>query len=306
LREMLPDGLPSGTQGFFFNLRRPKFADPRTRAALDLAFDFEWTNKTIFYGAYKRTVSYFENSPLRAEGKPSADELALLAPFKEKLPSVVFGDAPTPAVSDGSGGDREALHKARELLAAAGWTVQGGKLADAKGEPFDIEFLLDEPAFQRIIGPYIKNLQVLGIDASVRMLDAAEYEERQKKFDFDVVSTRFTMSPTPGPELRSFFGSAAADAPQSYNLAGIKDPVVDALIEKVAGAKSRADLVVATHALDRVLRAGRYWVPEWYLPFFRLAYWDRFGKPAVKPLYDRGVTDTWWFDAAKAAKLGGK
>ena len=306
LRDTPPDNSPSGTQGFFFNLRRAKFADPRTRQALDLAFDFEWTNKNLFYGAYKRTASYFENSPLRAESKPSADELALLEPFKDKLPPAVFGDALTPAPSDGSGQDRNNLHKARELLAAAGWTIKDGKLTDTNGEPFRIEFLLDSPSYVKVIGSYIKNLQILGIEANIRTVDSAQYEERQKNFDYDVVSARYVMRLTPGVELRSFFGSASADAPASQNLAGIKDPVVDVLIEKVAGATSRGELTTAAHALDRVLRAGRYWVPEWYLGSFRLAYWDRFSKPAVKPLYDRGVNDTWWFDAAKAAKLAGK
>jgi len=307
LRDQPPDNSPSGTQGFFFNLRRAKFADPRTRAALDLAFDFEWTQKNLFFGSYKRTASYFENSPLRAQGKPSAAELTLLEPFKDKVPPEVFGEALRPAVSDGSGQDRGNLGKARQLLAAAGWQIKDGKLADAKGEPFRIEFLLDAPgAFPRILGPYVKNLQVLGIDASIRVVDAAQYEERQKSFDFDVVSARYTMRLTPGVELRSFFGTAAADAPASENLAGIKDTVVDALIEKVAAAKSRTDLTTAAHALDRVLRAGRYWVPEWYNDAFRLAFWDRFSRPAVKPLYDRGVNDTWWFDAAKNAQLAGK
>ena len=305
LRDEPPDNSPSGTQGFFFNMRRAKFADPRTREALDLAFDFEWTRKNLFYGSYQRTASYFENSPLRAEGAPSVDELQLLTPYKDKLPPEIFGQALKPAVSDGSGQDRSNLHKARDLLAAAGWMVKDGKLVDAKGEPFGIEFLLDSPSFERVIGPYIKNLQVLGIAASIRTVDPAQYEERQKKFDFDVVSARYTMRLTPGVELRSFFGSASADAPASENLAGIKDPVVDALIEKVAGAKSRADLTTAAHALDRVLRAGRYWVPEWYNGAFRIAYWDRFAKPAVKPLYDRGVNDTWWFDTIKDAKLAG-
>ena len=307
VRDQPPDHSPSGTQGFFFNLRRAKFADPRTREALDLAFDFEWTQKNLFYGSYKRTASYFENSPLRAEGVPSAAELALLEPFKDRVSTEVFAGALRPAVSDGSGSDRNNLTKARQLLAAAGWTVRDGKLTGAKGEPFRIEFLLDEPgAFPRILGPYVKNLQVLGIDASIRVVDAAQYEERQKSFDFDVVSARYTMRLTPGLELRSFFGSVAADSPASENLAGIKDPVVDALIEKVAAAKSRPELETAARALDRVLRAGRYWVPEWYNDAFRLAYWDRFERPVLKPLYDRAVNDTWWYDAGKDAKLAGK
>ena len=304
LRDTPPDRSPAGTQGFFFNLRRPHFADPRTRQALDLAFDFEWTNKNIFYGAYQRTMSYFQNSPLQAEGKPSAAELKLLEPFKDKLPPETFGEALAPPVSDGSGENRERLHQARELLVAAGFAVKEGKLIDAKGEPFKIEFLLDSPGFERVLGPYIKNLQVLGIDASIRAVDPAQYEERQRRFDFDVISVRYSgIRLTPGPELRDFFGSTAADAPDSSNLAGIKNPVADALIELTAGATSREDLTTAARALDRVLRAGRYWVPEWNLPAFRLAWWDRYSRPATKPLYNRGVIDTWWFDAAKNAKL---
>lgn len=306
LRDLPPDSSPSGMQGFFLNLRRAKFADPRTRSALDLAFDFEWTRKNLFFGSYKRVQSYFENSPLRATGKPSAAELALLEPFRAKLSPEVFGDAPVPAVSDGSGQDRNNLRKARELLTAAGWTVKEGKLVDAAGQPFVIEFLLDDLSFERVIAPYIKNLQVLGINASIRKVDDAQYLERQKKFDFDVISTRYSIGLSPGIELRNFFSSASADAPASANLGGIKDPVIDALVETLAGAKSRPELETAAHALDRVLRAGHYWVPEWYNDTFRLAYWDRYGRPAVKPLYARGVFDTWWYDKDKDAKLSAK
>ncbi len=315
IRALPPDHSPSGTQGFFFNLRREKFADKRTRMALDLAFDFEWTRKNIFYGSYQRTQSYFENSPLKAMGKPSAGELALLEPFRADLSPEVFTDeAAVPAVSDGSGQDRTNFGKARDLLKAAGWLVKDGKLVDGKGVPFTIEFLLDEGSFERILGPYVKNLQVLGIAASIRVVDPAQYEERLRRFDFDAVSARYTMRLTPGIELRNSFSSVAADSPNSANLAGIKDKVVDALIEKVTQAKSRANLETAVHALDRVLRAGRYWVPEWYNDVSRYAFWDRYAWPATTPPYphgpndsiNRGVVDIWWYDKDKDAELAAK
>ena len=314
LRTLPPDHSSSGTQGFFFNLRQAKFADKRTRMALDLAFDFEWTKKNIFYGSYNRTQSYFENSPLKAIGKPGPGELALLEPFRADLPADVFEEAAVPAVSDGSGQDRTNFGKARDLLKAAGWVVKEGKLVDAKGAPFTIEFLLEESSFERILGPYVKNLQVLGIAASIRVVDPAQYEERSRRFDFDAVSARYTMRLTPGIELRNSFSSIAADSPNSANLAGIKDKVVDALIEKVAQAKSRAELETAAHALDRVLRAGRYWVPEWHNTVSRFAFWDRFSWPGEKPPYaqgssdsiNRGVIDVWWYDKDKDAKLAGK
>ena len=307
VRDQPADNSPSGMQGFILNLRLAKFADPRTRIALDYAFDFEWTRKNLFFGSYKRVQSYFENSPLRAEGKPTPAELVLLEPYRTKLPAEVFGDAPASPSSDGSGQDRGNLHKAADLLAAAGWTLKGGKLIDAKGEAFHMEFLLDDGSFERVIGPYIKNLQVLGITANIRVIDPAQYLERQRKFDFDIISTRYeTEGLTPGIGLRNLFNSAAADTPDSSNEGGIKDPVVDALVEQAAAAKSRPELETAIHALDRVLRAGHYWVPEWYNDKFRLAYWDRFGHPAIKPLYDRGVFDTWWVDKDKDAKLSSK
>jgi len=314
VRATPPDHSPSGTQGFFFNLRRAKFADKRTRVALDLAFDFEWTRKNLFYGSYQRTQSYFENSPLKAMGKPTPAELALLEPFRAQLPPDVFEAAAVPAVSDGSGQDRSNLGKARALLTAAGWLVKDGKLVDAQGAPFSIEFLLDEGSFTRVLTPYLKNLEVLGINATIRVIDPAQYEERQRRFDFDAVSARYTMRLTPGVELRNSFSSAAADSPDSNNLAGIKDKVVDALIEVAAQAKSRPELETAIHALDRVLRAGRYWVPEWYNDVSRFAYWDRFAAPAITPPYphgpsdsiNRGVIDLWWYDKDKDAQLAGK
>ena len=301
----LPDESPSGAQGFFLNMRRPKLADVRVRQALDYAFDFEWTNKNIFYGLYTRTESFFENSDLKASGEPSAAELALLEPFRGQLPAEVFGPAYKAPVSDGSGQDRRLLREAARLLSEAGWQVKDGKRVNASGEVLELEFLVTDPAYERILSAYVKNLQAIGVQTSVRRIDPAQYERRLKSFDFDVVMTRYTMRLTPGVEIRSFWGSEAAKTEGSYNLAGISSPVVDALIGKVTEANSREELKTATRALDRVLRAGHYWVPHWYRPYHYIATWDKFGRPDVKPRYERGIIHTWWFDAERAAKLKG-
>jgi microcin C transport system substrate-binding protein len=304
----LPDETPSGAQGFFFNTRRAKFQDPRVRLALAMAFDFEWTNANIFNGLYTRTESFFENSDMKATGKPSAAELALLEPFRAKLPPEVFGEPYVPPKSDGSGSDRKLLRAALKLLDEAGWkldTKSGSPLLrNANGETFEIEFLdAGGSVFERIISPYIKNLASIGIKATLRNVDAAQYQRRVKSHDYDVISTRFTMRLTPGIELLNYWGSESASNEGSSNHAGIKDPVIDALIEKVIEAKSREDLVTATRAIDRVLRADHYWVPHWYKAAHHIAYWDKFARPAVKPKYARGIIDTWWYDEARAAKL---
>jgi microcin C transport system substrate-binding protein len=299
----LPDANPSGAQGFFFNTRRAKFSDPRVRKALDYAFDFEFANKNLFYGLYKRTNSYFENSDMKAEGKPTPAELALLEPFRDKLPKAVFEEPYTSPVSDGSGTDRKLLREAAKLLDAAGCKLKDRVRVCPSGEALEIEFLINEESFERIIAPYIKNLQALGVGASIRRVDSAQYQRRVKSFDFDVVTSRFVMRLTPGIELRNYWGSENADVEGSVNLAGIKDPVIDALINKVVEAKSREELVAATRAIDRVLRAGNYWVPQWYKAAHNIAYWDKFSFPATKPKYSRGAPDTWWYDKEKAAKL---
>jgi microcin C transport system substrate-binding protein len=301
----LPDASPSGAQGFFPNMRRAKLADMRVRQALNLAFDFEWTNKNIFYGLYTRTESFFENSDLKASGRPSAAELALLEPFRGQLPQEVFGDAYKPPVSDGSGQDRQLLREAGRLLGEAGWQVKDGKRVNASGEVLELEFLVTDPTSERILAAYVKNLQAIGVQTSVRRIDPAQYERRIKSFDFDVVMTRYALRLTPGVELRAFWSSEAAKTEGSYNLGGINSPVVDALIGKVTEANSREELKTATRALDRVLRAGHYWVPQWYRPYHYIATWDKFGRPAVKPRYERGIIHTWWFDAERAAKLKG-
>ena len=305
IRDTLPDENPSGVQGFFINLRRGKFQDIRVRQALDLAFDFEWANRNLFFGLYTRTDSYFENSVLEAKGAPGAAELALLQPYRDQLPESVSGAPYSPPVSDGGGNLREALKQAGALLDAAGWRVSDGKRRNAKGEGLSIEFLNYEPAFERITGPYIRNLQRLGIEARVRTVDPSQFEARMESFDFDITTSRYVQRNTPGVELRNYFSSAAASQQGSRNLAGIDNKVVDALVEAVIAAKDRESLTTAVRALDRVLRSQHYWTPQWYKGVHTLAYWDRFGRPSVTPKYDTGITDTWWYDAARLARTGG-
>ncbi len=303
IREILPNDQPSGAQGFFLNMRRGKFSDKRVRKALDLAFDFEWTNKNQFYSLYNRTESFFENSKMKAENEPGVEELELLEPFRDELPEEVFTTPYVPPVSNGSGQDRKLLRQATRLLNEAGWTVKNGVRVNQKGEEFTIEFLIFSPTFERIITPFINNLKVLGIKGFIRRVDPAQYQERLKSFDFDITTRRYVLRITPGVELRNYWGSAYANIKGSLNLSGIKDPVVDALIEKVIGAKSRQELNIAARALDRVLRAGHYWVPQWYKASHAMAYWNKFSRPAVKPKYGRGIIETWWYDSEKAAKL---
>jgi len=300
----LPDGRPSGAQGMFINTRREKLADPRVREALDYAFDFEWTNKTLFFGLYTRTASYFENSDLKAEGLPSPGELKLLEPFKDRLPPQVFGEAYKPPVTDASGRFRPSIRAASKLLDEAGWKLEDGMRKNAKGETLDIEFLIDDPVTERIISPYAGRLTDLGVKASLRRIDPAQEQERLRRYDFDIVTQRYSLQPTPGPEVRAYWNSEAGRQDGSYNLSGIADPVVDALIGKILNATSRDELGEACHAMDRVLRAGHYWVPEWYKPVHNVATWDKYSRPEVQAKYDNGILDTWWYNKDKAAKLG--
>ena len=302
-KDTLPDDTPSGAQGWFINTRRAKFADPRLREALGNAFDFEWTNKTIMFGSYDRTVSVFQNSEMMAQGKPDAAELALLEPFRSRLPQEAFGEPYMPPVSDGSGQDRALLRQATRLLKEAGCIIKNGKLALPGGESLTIEFLIDEPTFEPHHALFIKNLAVLGIDASLRLVDPVQYRARRDGFDFDITVDRFSFSSTPGDSLRSFFSSPAAAVKGSNNLAGIADPAIDALIDAIIAAPTRPALVTACRALDRVTRAGRYWIPHWYKPSHWIAYWDVFGHPATQPRYFRGIPETWWYDPDRAAKI---
>jgi microcin C transport system substrate-binding protein len=230
--------------------------------------------------------------------------VAVLEPFRDKVPAEVFGEPFVPPVSDGSGADRALLRRAGQLLNEAGFPIKDGKRLMPNGERLAIEFLLEEPSFQPHHMPYIKNLQTLGIDASLRMVDAAQMQRRRDDFDYDLTIQRFSSSTTPGDSMRTFFSSQAATIKGSQNLAGIADPVIDALIEQVIAARDRPTLTIACRALDRVIRSGRYWVPQWYKGTHWLAYWDVYTHPAAKPRYARGVLETWWYDPEKAAKAG--
>ncbi len=302
-RDVLPDHTPSGAQGWFINTRREKFKNPLLREALIYAFDFEWTNKSIMYGSYERTHSVFQNSNLMAVGKPNAEELALLEPFRGKVAEEVFGEPFVPPVSDGSGQDRALLRKSSALLQEAGFVIKNTKRMMPNGEPMTIEFLFDEPSFQPHHAVFIKNLGLVGIDATSRIVDPVQYRKRVDDFDFDLVVQRFGFASTPGDSLRTFFSSQAAALKGSQNLAGMSDPVIDALIERIIAAKDRPSLVNACKALDRVIRAGRYWIPHWYKPSHWIAYWDTFGRPPAKPQFARGIPETWWYDRDKATKL---
>ena len=302
-KEMLPDDTPVGAQGWFINTRRDKFSDPRLREALICAFDFEWTNKNIMYDAYERNVSVFQNSDMMAQGPPSPAEVALLEPFRGQVPDEVFGEPFVPPVSDGSGQDRAVLRKAIRLLESAGITLQDGKRVTPKGERVTVEFLIDEPDARPHHLPFIKNLGALGIDAALRIVDPVQYGARVDGFDYDIVIDSFQVSSVPGDNLRSYFTSRSAATKGSQNFAGIANPVIDALVEQIVAASTRPELITACRALDRVFRAGRYWIPHWHTFGHRIAYWDVFGHPATKPRYGRGAPETWWYDRDKAARI---
>lgn len=295
---ILPDRTPSGAQGWFLNTRRPQFADPRVREALSYAFDFEWTNKNLMFDAYKRTTSFFENSDLKAEGPAGPAEIALIEQLGDKLSAeevaVLKGEPWSPPVSDGSGQDRAMLRKATQLLRDAGWHIQNGRLTDPQGKALTIEFLDDENGLERHTAPFIKNLKLLGIEANFRLVDSPQYQRRLNEFDFDATVRRFSVSTVPGDSLRNHFGTRAAATPGSNNLSGIADPVVDRLIDEVIAADTRDKLRTACHVLDRRLRVGRFWVPQWYSGESRIAYWDEFNWPSVpRPIYARAIPEIW-------------
>jgi microcin C transport system substrate-binding protein len=303
-RDVLKDETPSGAQGWFINTRRERFRNPALREALIYAFDFEWTNRAIMYGSYERTHSVFQNSDMMASGEPDAEELKLLEPFRGKVPDEVFGAPFVPPVSDGSGQDRSLLRHASQLLLKAGFPVKDGKRYGPNGERIAVEFLLEEPSFQPHHMPYIKNLGLLGIEATLRMVDPVQLRSRVNDFDFDMTVQRFGFSTVPGDSLRSYFSARAAATRGSNTLAGIADPAIDALIDTIVAAPSRSAMVSACRALDRVIRAGRYWVPHWYKASHWIAYWDMFQRPAQgKPKFARGIPETWWYDPQKAAQL---
>ncbi|MGE0847582.1 MAG: extracellular solute-binding protein [Flavobacteriaceae bacterium] len=294
-------------QGFIFNLRRAKFADRRVRQAFNLAYDFETQNRLLSYGDYnKRIDSYFANSELAATGVPEGRELELLEPFRDKLPPELFTEPYSNPVGGSTGNVRANLREATKLLREAGWIVKDGVLTNAKtGEPMRVEFLLSDPAFEDIVLLYKKNLDRLGIETSVRTVDSSQYIQRTDSFDFDITIDVWAQSLSPGNEQREYWGSAAADQPGSRNSMGIKNEVVDALIDKVIFATSREELVAATRALDRVLLWGYYLVPQFYRAETWIAYWDRLSHPDPLPEYSTGFPTIWWWDADKAAKAKG-
>ena len=305
-KDQIPNQLPSGMQGFAFNLRRPIFQDPRVREALAYGFDFEWSNKELFYGAYTRTRSYFDNSELAATRVPQGEELKILENFRGQVPDRVFTTEYNPPKYDGSGNIRDGLRAALKLLKEAGWTFKGEKLVnDETGQPFEFEILLDNPQFERIVLPFAKNLERMGVSARVRTVDPAQYEKRMETFDYDLAVAVFGESLSPGNEQRDFWGSQAADEQGSRNLIGIKSKVIDELIEELIKAPDRTSLVAHTRDLDRVLQYGYYMIPHYHIAAFRVAYWDKFRRPTVSPKYALGM-DTWWIDPSAEQSVEAK
>ena len=294
-------------QGFVLNTRRPQFKDRKVRQALTYAFDFESMNRTLFYGLYTRTDSYFEGGELASSGLPQGKELEILETVRDEVPPEVFTEEFKLPVYDTPQATRQNLRKAFDLLSEAGWENRGGKLVNKEtGEPFRIEFLGNDPTDSRVSAPYIDNLRRLGIEATMRIVDTTQYINRYRSFDFDVVTAVLAQSASPGNEQRDYWSSAAADASGSRNVAGIKDPAIDKLIDRVIYAKDREELVAATHALDRVLLWNFYLVPQWHLPEVWTAYWDKFGKPEKQPTYIGVDIDSWWIDPEKEAALAGE
>ena len=295
-----------GMQGYVLNLRRPKFQDPRVRLALNYAYDFEWANTNLFYGQYTRSKSYFNGSELAATGLPSPQELAVLNELRDSIPPEVFTTEYSNPVNQSTQDIRNNLRTAAKLFAEAGWKItQGGgrsMLKSEKGETFAIEFLLDDPLWERITLPYQQQLEKLGIQVAVRTIDSPEMQRRMQTFDYDSIVHTFPQSLSPGNEQRYYWGSAAADQNGSQNYTGIKSPAIDKLIERIVFAKDRDDLVTATHALDRVLLWNHLIVPHWYIPIERTARWDRFGRPEKLPDFSVGFPSIWWWDVEKAKK----
>ncbi|WP_410480796.1 extracellular solute-binding protein [Pseudomonas plecoglossicida] len=293
IKEELPNGNPTGMQGFIFNIRRPVFQDVRVRQALSLLLDYEWTNKQLFNGAYTRTGSYFDNSEMAARGLPSPSELKILEPLRGKVPEQVFTETFHNPVSDGSGMIREQQRQAYKLLQEAGWKIVDDKMVDAQGKPVSIEFLLAQTEFERILLPFKRNLADLGIELNIRRVDVSQYITRLRSRDYDMIVGGYPQSNSPGNEQREFWSSSAADNPGSRNFIGLRDPAIDQLVDQLINADSRQSLIDHCRALDRVLLWGYYVIPNWHIKTWRVAYWNHIGHPSVSPKYDIGI-DTWW------------
>ena len=306
IKELIPHKNPVGIQGFIFNVREPLFQDRRVREALIYAFDFEWLNKNLAYGQYARTRSWFQNSEMEAKGLPSPEELEILNPLKDQIPPEVFTAEYNPPKTDGSGNARDNLAKAAALLNEAGWTIENGKRGK-DGKPFEFEIIDDDPGGERTILPFVQNLDKMGIKATIRIVDSAQYQSRTETFDFDMTPKIWGVSNSPGNEQREYWGSEAAKTPGSENWIGIQNPAVDKLIDLIVQAQTREDLIIRCRALDRVLQWNYYLVPNFNLAAFRIAYWNKFGMPDKRPdpLYSFGST-AWWVDLAKEAALAGK
>ena len=302
-KEEIHHDRPAGMQGFAFNIRRDLFKDPKVREALAYAFNFEWSNKALFYGQYVHTRSYFQNSEMAATGLPGADELKILEPYRDQLPPEVFTKEYNPPKGDEGGNIRGNLRTASKLLREAGWVIKDGKRVNEKtGKPFVFEMMLVSPLFERIALPFAKNLEKLGITMSVRTIDTAQYRRRLDTFDFDMVVSTFGQSMSPGNEQRDFWSTASAEREGGRNIIGIESKAVDAIIEQLIAAPTRKDLVTACKALDRVLQWGHYVIPNWHAPYDRVAYWDKFGRPKVTPTRGNQLF-AWWVDAEKAKTL---
>lgn len=304
-RREFPGELTPSMQAWAINTRREPFRDRRVREAISLCFDFEWTRRNLFYGAYERSHSLFERSPYRAEGLPSPEEIALMERLPGEIPEAAFGEAVMLPESDGSGRDRRLLGRAVQLLAESGWERSAGLFRNGAGEPLRLEILINAPVFERVYMPFVENMRAIGIDASLRLVDAAQYQARQNDFDFDMLSIAASFSATPTDDsLRQFFHSRAADLPGSRNLPGTADPAIDALIDVVGAAENRKTLTVAMRVLDRILRARLDWIPNWHSANHRVAYWDMFGFDEPKPEYGFPVERLWWYETTKARAIG--
>lgn len=287
------------------NQRRERFRDPHVRQAIARCFDFEWINRNLFYDLYARNQSPFEGSPYVAEGLPTANELAILEPLRRKIPDTAFGEAIIQPKTDGTGTDRHNLREAARLMKLAGWELRDHALRNSAGDPFTLEYLIDDETFLRVSPGFIRNLRALGIDANIRQVDSTQYQSRVNSFDYDLIDAAFSLEATPSPDtLLQLFHSKTVNIPGSNNFVGMADPVVDQLVELTANANNREDFTIALKSLDRVLRARLDWIPNWNSANHRVAYWNKFGFKEPKPDYGFPAEALWWYDEEKAKAIG--
>jgi microcin C transport system substrate-binding protein len=303
-RDVVPDETPSGGQAWFFNTRREKFSDPRVRQAIGLLFDFEWTNANLMYDSYERSASFYEKSEYKASGLPGEAELAIMEPLRDSIPASAFEEPYVAPVTDGSGRDRDQARRALAVFGEAGCKLEGGRMLLPSGEPLTIEFLDDDNSFEPHHNAYIRNLRRLGIEATYRVVDASQYTLRRREFDFDMTISRYTMPMYPDSFIRQIFGSSSAASPGSYNLAGVANPAIDAVLDRIVAAETQEEFKTANLVLDRILRAEHYFIFQWHKAERWLAFWDHYDRPRTKPRYDTGVLDTWWTRPDQVAATG--